>query len=71
MDWHVEAAEGDHFAAMGEMEVVERRLLEIAGGWDGRGMARSWLWEKGETVEGGGGGEEGCGGGLRGGGRSE
>jgi hypothetical protein len=27
--WHVEAAEGDHFAAVGEVEVVEGCLLEV------------------------------------------
>jgi hypothetical protein len=29
LDWHVEAAEGDHFTAMGEVEVIEGCLLEV------------------------------------------
>ena len=29
LDWHVEATEGDHLAAMGEVEVVEGRLLKV------------------------------------------
>ena len=29
LDWHVEAAKGDHFAAMGKMEVVQWCLLKL------------------------------------------
>lgn len=40
LDWHVEAAEGDHFAAVGEVEVVEGGFLEVSlGGRGGGGMA--------------------------------
>lgn len=35
LDWHVEAAEGDHFAAMGEVQVVEGCLLELLCGRGG------------------------------------
>jgi hypothetical protein len=34
LDWHVEAAKRDHFAAVGEVEVVKWCLLEL---WCGRG----------------------------------
>jgi hypothetical protein len=29
LDWHVEAAEGDHFPAVGKVEVVEGCLLKV------------------------------------------
>lgn len=33
LNWHVEAAEGDHFGAMREVEVVETGFPEVIVSW--------------------------------------